>query len=115
VAFQVVLSHLLGTQATGQPLKEKDRSAAVSRSHAKGPRILRNGPSEWVGALIDEGFFVKPRVIGDVVNRLAEVRHTVLSKDVSYPLARFAELRRLRRTKSGNDKAGRPVWIYTNY
>lgn len=115
VAFQVVLSHLL--ERAGSP-DEKHASQAGRPSHAA-PRSTtqrtRGGPSNWVLKLIEEGFFSKPRLIGDVVTRLGEVGHTVLSKDVSYPLARFCELRRLRRTKSGKDARGRVVWSYTNY
>lgn len=115
IAYQTVLSHLLerGIQTVERPSLHQERS---SRLPPRVPRLrAHEGPSSWVLRLIEEGFFDKPRVIGDVVTRLGEVGHTVLSKDVSYPLARFCDLRRLRRNRSGKDLKGRVVWSYTNY
>ncbi len=115
IAFQVVLTHLLGSAPEPNTFSNKPAVARPIAKPAPGREISRNGPSNWVLALIGEGYFQKPRIIGDVVNRLAEVGHKVLSKDVSFPLARFCELRQLRRTRTGKDTKGRSVWVYTNY
>lgn len=119
VAYQVVLGHLLQTGLTSD-LEEVARRGVSG--HKKGDRaptsaapVPRDGPSKWVMSLVDEGYFREPRQIGDVVRRLAEVGHTVLSKDVSYPLARFCELRILRRVKSGKDESGKKSWVYSPY
>lgn len=119
-AFQTVLTHLLGSlrtdgTAVSRTPKVTPRPTDARSAESSRPRRVKEGPSAWVAKLIEEGFFVKPRLIGDVVNRLGEVGHTLLSKDVSYPLARLCDLRRLRRTRSGKDKKGKTVWSYTNY
>jgi hypothetical protein len=120
VAFQTVLAHLLQNSTTvdGAPVEQGRLSRRVAKEETtrRAPtRRVLDGPSAWVAKLIEEGFFTKPRQIGDVVNRLGEVGHTVLSKDVSYPLAHFCDLRLLRRTRTGKDSRGRAVWSYTNY
>lgn len=120
IAFQTVLAHLLESQqpaitSLSRTPRGSRRPTGTPTAGESEPRRVREGPSAWVSKLIHEDFFAKPRLIGDVVNRLGEVGHTLLSKDVSYPLAKFCDLRRLRRTKTGKDKKGKTVWSYTNY
>jgi hypothetical protein len=116
VAFGQVLRYLLDqedTAETGVSQGAFPPSTPPAEKIRKYSR--REGPSAWVHGLIEEGFFDQPRVIGEVVVRLSEVGHTLLSKDVSFPLARLCELRKLRRTKSGRDRKGKPSWVYTRY
>ena len=115
LAFSGVLSHLLDRDSQGPSTVSKSDAPSFQSPTKSRHRGLASGPSVWVAGLIQEGFFANPRTIGDVVIRLAEVGHHVLSKDVSYPLARFCELHKLRRSRSGKDRKGRPVWIYTGY
>ncbi len=114
IVLAQVLAHLLSQAPEASPAPSKplgSKSAEIARTKRSAPD---NGPSVWVEALCDEGFFSRPKSIGDVVQAVVASGHHVLSKDVSFPLVRLVRMRRLRRVKSTVEGSSRKVWLYAN-
>ena len=120
VAFEIVLQRIIGEGDLSQPRvsTEKARTQPRAESHEQ-PRVkpsrAKNGPSAWVEDLHKEGFFSTPKTITDVVAEVRSRGHHVASKDVTFPLVRLVDLKRVRRRPGQSGKSQREVWVYTNF
>jgi hypothetical protein len=105
IAFQKILDDLLGASGaknTPQTLKTRTRRAT---SNSKSKSSSRGGPKAYIGELIGEDFFKKPKTISQVKAELENRGHHIPLTSLSGPLQRLCQGRTLRRQKlkaSGN-------------
>jgi hypothetical protein len=93
------LKNALPAVAGVPPRAAAERSKNETRRRPTVPGLLDE--------LIDEGFFKKPKGIGDVRTRLGDLGHHYPLTSLSGPLQGHVKSRRLRRFK---DKAGKYVY-----
>lgn len=124
-----ILEHLidsLGVQSYAEPSKISNSNGSPKKRHqknhsthkndeprphsSKSSKNVRKGPGSFLAELIDEGFFKKPKTIGDVIleckNKKAK---TFKMEQMSTPLARATRNTKLARTQN---KEGQ--YEYTN-
>ncbi len=121
VAFETVLSHLLGA-STVAPVKPQGRQhGAVAAARHNRPQLERaptgrkSGLMSRLQELVDEDFFEKPKPLTDVVSALAERACHVRQTDLTWQMAKLVDDRVLRRKKATVGKGGRSVWAYSNW
>jgi hypothetical protein len=113
IAFGKVLDRLLDGESFG-PI------AVVGHPHSSptsAPKISapagRVGPNAWIDALVAEGYFSKPRSLGEVTEAVRAQGHNVESKNVTAPLERLLQTKGLRRERKATETAKRGVWMYS--
>lgn len=116
VAFEKILSALLGKSDFGAgstSRKVKRVVPASSRSPAKPERKVQ-GPKGYIGELIDEGFFSKPKSLPQVKAELENRGHHIAVTSLSGPLQSLCQNRALRRQKTkAPGKGGKDRQTYT--
>jgi hypothetical protein len=119
VAFAKVLEFMLRSNDWAAPATAANRGESLRQApkatHAEAVGSSADGPSSWIEGLESEGFFREPRSITDVVGRVKADGHSVLSKDVTYPLVRLVRMRKLRRIQTTPKGGGRAIWMYQTY
>jgi hypothetical protein len=115
VAFEKILATLLeGHGPTAGPGATK-RAAAPGKKTSSAPRS-KGGPKASVEALIDDGFFSKPRTIADVKAELANGGRHIAITSLSGPLQLLTRERRLRRQKLSAKNGGtKATYAYSNW
>jgi hypothetical protein len=119
VAFEKILATLLegqtaparrGDTRPGRTGSKKATPAGRSGSKRSG------GPKGSVEALIDDGFFSKPRTIADVKAELADGGRHIAITSLSGPLQLLTRERRLRRQKLAAKNGGtKATYAYSNW
>lgn len=101
VAFEKILDHLLTQSSSSGKKDEKKSHIPKAKTKRKG-----GGPQARIEDLIDESFFKKPKSISEVKTELATRGHHIPLTQLSAPLQRLCQKKRLRRNKN-------PEQIYT--
>lgn len=117
-AFEKILEQLLG-QHSGSPasspsIPKAAKRAAAPRETVKSPKVQR-GPSAYIGELVDDGFFNKPKTIADVKAELANRGHHVPLTSLSGPLQKLCQTRQLRRQRAKGDGNKKSIFSYSNW
>src|SRR5437867_5973254 len=100
VAFEKILTHLLGDDASAPKASDASRKQPSSRaprdrgSSRRAPSS-KAGPKARVVELVDEGFFKQQRTIADVKTELANRGHHIPLTSLSGPLQSLTQERRL--------------------
>lgn len=79
--------------------ESKAKSAAAARGKGKGKGKEKTTVTTLVDDLKTEGFFKKPKTLGDVRTRLADMGHSYPLTGLSGPMRREVRKKRLRRFK----------------
>jgi hypothetical protein len=118
IAFGKAIDWFLEDHELVDSKSDSAEAPARKESSSPGSDVRRSpvmtGPSSWVDRLHVDGFFVEPRTISDVVERLLALGRSVKSKDVTFPLVRLVKLGRLMRNRKVTDGSKRRVWVYIN-
>lgn len=98
-AFEKVLQHLLSASDSGGQRPVKPSLAPRTPSAARARPTGRSGPQARIEELIAEGFFKKPRTLGDVKSQLANRGFHIARTSLSGPLQALCQKKLLRRQK----------------
>ncbi len=99
----LILSKIRGGDKSLENL-ERGKTQATER-FSKSQRVT---PTNLIRSLIGEGFFKKPKKIGEIRNALEEKGHLYRLSSLSPALLRLIRKRQLRRVKQ------KGIWLYTN-
>jgi hypothetical protein len=108
-AFEVILSHLLGTpEGTGKgPAKTSSDAAATPAKQAAKARTA----AARILVLRNEGFFKNQRPMGEISDELAAHGWHYALTSLSGTLIALAQRQELRRVRS--KKGNKKVWLYS--
>jgi hypothetical protein len=114
IAFGKILDQLLSESAEKlAPSKVKHPESSKRPSISKGAS-KRAGPGGYLEELVDEGFFLQPKSLGDARAELANRGHHIPSTSLSGPLQSLCQRKRLRRQKKIGD-GGKGGFVYSNW
>lgn len=115
VAFEKVLERLLGS-APAQGQRHDRPATALSKSTPNQPK-RNGGPTTYVRELVDDGFFTKPKTIGDVRSELAARGHHVPLTSLSGPMQTLCKARVLRRQlqPANGNKDAKKIYSYSKW
>lgn len=114
VAFEKVLERLLADGEASAPTKEK--KPHTTRVAKGTPPKRKGGPKAYIEELLDEGFFSKPKSIGEVRSALGERGHHIALTSLSGPLQTLCKERSLRRQQKEIDgKGSKKVYLYSKW
>jgi hypothetical protein len=107
--YQTILTQLLQHVISNQglpprPERRQPTAAAASKATGTTSRLMN---------LIDERFFVQPRSLKDIRERLAESGFHYRFEDLGTPLMRLVQRKRLRRSQF--TVRGKKIWMYSNH
>lgn len=112
IAFQKILDDLLGGSASparGYGTTGKNRPAAGN----KPKRAKAGGTQAYVGEIVDDGFFKKPKTIANVKAELENRGHHIPLTSLSGPLQKLCQRKSLRRQRVKSGK--RQTFAYSNW
>ena len=112
--IQVIIEAESFSEAQKEYEKIKEDSSKVKATVIKLQKIKtpKKGIYEHLLELKEEGFFVEPRTIGEIKNKLAELAiHKPITSFPPY-LNSLIKERSLKRTKQNKDS--KEVWVYEN-
>jgi hypothetical protein len=127
VAFEKILDDLLASSSPGAQHVAPNRGArAVDTSGAAHNRLktkvhrgeskpVRGGTSAYIGELIDEDFFSKPKTISEVKAELGNRGHHIPLTSLSGPLQRLCQTKKLRRQKTADGDGKKKAFAYSNW
>ena len=127
VAFEKILDDLLASSRSGaqDPAPNKGRKGedasvpAHRRTKAKirhgESKTARGGTSAYIGELVDEDFFSKPKTISEVKAELGNRGHHIPLTSLSGPLQRFCQTKKLRRQKTSDGDGKKKAFAYSNW
>lgn len=115
VAFGRVLDYLLVSESLVRSPGVIEVRKGPSRPVKGAPLSLRPGPSAWVGSLLHEGFFSKPKTLSEVTESVRAQGHNIESKNVTDPLEKLVRSKLLRRERGPGEGTKHGVWRYSNY
>jgi len=89
------------TQRTTRKKQKKVSQSSPDKTDKKSPS--KKGPGYYLSQLIDEGYFDKPRQINSIVEHLKTNNAiTYKTSDLSTPLRRLIQSKKLKRTKNAD-------------
>lgn len=116
IAFERVLEYLLKIRALGNGGPEDgllSKRVKASSSKHEPVRVTTNkktsGPRSWLGELIDENFFSKPKSMKDILSELKNRSHHLEAPDLTLSLEYFCHEKKLRRLPK--EKGKRLQWV----
>jgi len=110
LTYQTILDNLV-RQLLSESTGNAGRKTVVRPNSRAGSKP--GGTTSRILALIDDGFFVQPRTLGDLRQALAEKGFHYRFEDLGTPLTRIVRRKELRRTQT--IVSGKKVWRYSNY
>lgn len=114
IAYQKILEDLLGSQRPPEPSPSNPRRAAKGAAKASKPAKKRIGTQAYLGELVDENFFKKPKTIANVKAELENRGHHIPLTSLSGPLQRLCQRRVLRRSRAQGAK-NKQQYSYSNW
>jgi hypothetical protein len=119
-AFEKILEDLLDKGSDGaeiptesrRSIRSIKRTAKASRKRAAGAKN-RKGPQSYLGELVDDDFFRKPKTIAEVKAELGNRGHHIAMTSLSGPLQKLCQRRTLRRQRV--KKGTKQTFIYSNW
>ncbi|MCW5887053.1 MAG: hypothetical protein KIT07_02905 [Anaerolineales bacterium] len=88
--------------------KSSSLQGAPARATTKSLKAPSSGPLQRIANLVDEGFFTKPKALGDVREKLREQGYIYKSENLSPSLLRLLKRKTLRRIQEEGS------WKYVN-
>jgi hypothetical protein len=113
-AFEKVLDDLL-SRADNSGHRAKQQTSPKANQPGPKPQRPRGGPLAYLGELIDDGFFKKPKTITQVKAELENRGHHIPLTSLSGPLMKFCQRRTLRRHRVKGSKGTKPTFNYSNW
>jgi hypothetical protein len=103
IAFQKVLDDLLSLPGKPSSAARSPKVARPARDD-KSKKRAKTGPQAYIGEMIDDGFFKKPKTIAQVKAELENRGHHIALTSLSGPLQKLCQRRILRRQKVKSGK-----------
>lgn len=113
VAFQKVLDDLLTLQSGAVPRKSAAAKKAPSGSERK-VKAAKSGPQVYIGEMVGDGFFKKPKTIAQVKAELENRGHHIPLTSLSGPLQKLTQRRVLRRQRS-KTSGKKQTFVYSEW
>lgn len=114
VAFEKILSALLGKPEIGLPQRKVTRSTSRTVVRKEKTESKTRGPKAYIRELIDEGFFSKPKSLPQLKAELENRGHHIAVTSLSGPLQSLCQDKLLRRQKTkAPGKGGKERQTYT--
>ena len=111
-AFEKVLTHLL--QSGNDASRSRPTAAKNVGSTPRLRKRPQGGPQAFVEELVGEGFFKKPKTIGEVRSELGNCGHHIPLSSLSGPLQILCQRRVLRRQRAKSE-GKKQVFSYSNW
>lgn len=115
IAFEKILDSLLAKGTSGT-VARADKTKAHGRSQKVDRRVSERragGPKGYIEELIDEAFFKTPKTLAAVRAELGNRGHHIPMVQLSTPMQRLCQQRRLRRNKAVD--GNKEVYTYSNW
>lgn len=118
IAFERVLDHLLISSDQSGALrrigKRPIKSTPLNQT-PKAERRKKEGPLSWLRELTEEGFFVQPKSLKDILKELSNRSHRLRPTDLTLPLQTLCHERKLRRERQSASEGEKKVFHWYNW
>jgi hypothetical protein len=113
-AFEKVLEDLLAEDQRPDNAPVASRTRPRVKGIRKRASTNRMGPQAYLGQLVDDDFFKKPKTIAEVKAELGNRGHHIALTSLSGPLQQLCQRRTLRRQRA-KTKGNKQTFSYSNW